>query len=83
MVSPEDGAIKGMIYAPFVAFIGGERFGIKGEVVTSITASDLPALMQRSQFFVASIHHAIRWSDQEAPGKGVIWCLLPGHRPSR
>ncbi len=50
-------------HAPFVTLIG-ERFGIKGEVVTGVTASDLPALMRRSQFFMDSVHHTIRWPGQ-------------------
>ena len=82
VVNPENGAIKGMIYAPFVTFID-ERLGIKGEVVTGVTASDLPGLMRRSQFFMASVHHTIRWPDREAPGKGGHLVLVTAASPDR
>ncbi len=67
--NPDDGSIRGLIYAPFVRFIG-ERFGLEARVVTGIAAEDVPAIMRQSKFFMASVHHAIRWPDREPPAKG-------------
>jgi hypothetical protein len=52
-------AIKGLIYAPFTAFVERE-FGLQAEVVTGIEAGDLPALLVRAAFFMASVHKSIR-----------------------
>lgn len=68
-VDPATGAKKGLIYAPFVRFVGKE-FGIRAEVVTRASARDLPEIMDRAEFFMASVHHAIRWPDRKPPSKG-------------
>jgi hypothetical protein len=69
VVNPDDGSIKGLIYAPFVRFVGAE-FGIAAETITGITTDNLPAILARSDFFLASVHPAIRWPDQPPPGTG-------------
>lgn len=69
VVSAVDGSIKGLIYAPFVRFVG-ERFGIAARVLTGLEAGELPALLERSAFFMASVHPAIRWPDRPPPGRG-------------
>jgi len=63
------GQIKGLIYAPFVTFIR-EEFSIDAEVVTGITADDIPRVLQEAEFFITSVHHSIRWPDREPPSTG-------------
>jgi hypothetical protein len=88
-VNADTGAIKGLIYAPFVRFIR-EQFGISAEVVTNLTAAEIPAIFERAQFFMASVHPSIRWPEKEPSGKGghLVLCLgcvddkLVFHNPS-
>jgi hypothetical protein len=39
-------------------------------VVVGIEAASIPALLREAEFFMASVHPAIRWPDQPAPGQG-------------
>ncbi|MFC7554104.1 hypothetical protein ACFQU7_20705 [Pseudoroseomonas wenyumeiae] len=64
-----DGGIKGLIYAPFTRFVA-ERYGMKAEVVVGIEADDLPGILRQAEFFMASVHPAIRWPERPAPGQG-------------
>ncbi|RKK03401.1 hypothetical protein EBE87_04920 [Pseudoroseomonas wenyumeiae] len=64
-----DGGIKGLIYAPFTRFVA-ERYGMKAEVVVGIEAGDLPGILRQAEFFMASVHPAIRWPERPAPGQG-------------
>ena len=64
-----EGSIKGLIYAPFVRFVK-EAFGLQAEVMTNIAASDIPAILGRSRFFIASVSSWIRWPEREPPSKG-------------
>lgn len=68
-VEEVDGRIKGLIYAPFVPFVK-DRFGLNARVVTGISAGDIGDIVAQSEFFIASVHHSIRWSDTEPPSKG-------------
>ncbi|MFC0407387.1 hypothetical protein [Roseomonas elaeocarpi] len=68
-VEEADGTIRGLIYAPFTRFVR-ERFGIEARVVTEVTAADLPTILREADFFVASVHPAIRWPEAEPPGRG-------------
>ena len=89
VVSADGASIKGLIYAPFVRMVA-ERFGLKAEVVTGIEAAQLPVLLSRFPFFMASVHHSIRWPDSEPPSKGghlvLVTAATPGavrfHNPS-
>lgn len=75
-VVSEDGAsIKGLIYAPFVELVSG-RFGLKAEIMTGVEANAIPKLLSRWQFFIASVHHTIRWPDQVPPSKGGHLVLI-------
>jgi hypothetical protein len=66
----EDGtSIQGLIYAPFVRMVV-QRFGLKAEVVTGVEATTIPTLLSRRQFFIASVHHSVRWPEQAPPFKG-------------
>jgi hypothetical protein len=63
------GEIKGLIYAPFVQFVR-QQFGIDAQVVTGIGAGDVARVVQDAEFFIASVHHAIRWPEREPPRRG-------------
>ncbi|AVA20787.1 MULTISPECIES: C39 family peptidase [unclassified Rhizobium] len=68
-VEEPDGKIKGLIYAPFVPFVK-DRFGLNARVVTGIPVADIGDILTQSEFFIASVHHSIRWPDTEPPSKG-------------
>lgn len=68
-VEEPDGKIKGLIYAPFVPFVK-DRFGLNTRVVTGIPVADIGDILTQSEFFIASVHHSIRWPDTEPPSKG-------------
>ncbi len=68
-VDSDTGDIKGLVYAPFVEFVARE-FDIQAEVMTHLTASQLPSLLRRAEFFIASVHPWIRWPEREPPRKG-------------
>jgi hypothetical protein len=61
--------IKGLIYAPFIKFIRQE-FSIDAEIATGITAGKIADVLQGGEFFIASVHHSIRWPDREPPMRG-------------
>lgn len=81
VVNDADGSIKGLIYAPFVRFVE-ERFGLCAEVRTGVSTDDLPALLSEWTFFMASVHHAIRWPDREPPAKGGHLVLVTAASPT-
>ncbi|MEI9431355.1 C39 family peptidase [Mesorhizobium sp. Cs1299R1N3] len=64
-----EGSIKGLIYAPFVTFVKQE-FGLDAEVMTNVAAADVPGILARSRFFIASVSSSIRWPEREPPSKG-------------
>jgi len=63
------GSIRGLIYAPFVTFVKAE-FGLEAQVMTNVATSDIPAILARSRFFIASVSSSIRWPEREPPSKG-------------
>ncbi|GES50097.1 hypothetical protein RsS93_27110 [Rhizobium dioscoreae] len=68
-VEEVDGRIKGLIYAPFVPFVR-DRFNLAARVVTGISVADIADILMQSEFFIASVHHSIRWPETEPPAKG-------------
>lgn len=80
VVSEDSTSIKGLIYAPFVK-LASERFGLKAETVTGVEAIAIPQLLSRWQFFMASVHHSIRWPDQVPPSKGGHLVLITAASP--
>jgi hypothetical protein len=64
-----EGSIKGLIYAPFVRFVQ-EAFGLQAEVMTNVATSDVPGILRRASFFIASVSSSIRWPEREPPAKG-------------
>jgi hypothetical protein len=67
-VESDDG-IRGLIYAPCVAWLRAEH-AIASEVVTGVVAADLPAILTRAAFFIASVHPWIRTPDRTPPRRG-------------
>lgn len=64
-----ESSIKGLIYAPFVTFVQAE-FGLQAQVMTNVATADIPAILGRSRFFIASVSSAIRWPERQPPSKG-------------
>jgi hypothetical protein len=69
VVNEADLSIKGLIYAPFVAFVR-ERFGLSAAVRTEVPAAAIPEILAAHRFFIASVSSSIRWPEREPPGKG-------------
>ncbi|WP_031248222.1 C39 family peptidase [Mesorhizobium sp. LNHC229A00] len=65
----DEGSIKGLIYAPFVTFVKAE-FGLDAEVMTNVATADIPSILGRSRFFIASVSSSIRWPERKPPSKG-------------
>lgn len=65
----QGGAIRGLIYAPFVAMVGKE-FGIEAEVKTNVSTYAVPNILEEDSFFLASVHPFIRWPARSPPHKG-------------
>jgi hypothetical protein len=80
-VEQPDGNIKGLIYAPFTRYIAA-RFGMAAEVLVDITATDLPGIMARAEFFLASVHPGIRWPDRAPPSRGGHLVLVHAAGPA-
>ncbi|WP_184356946.1 C39 family peptidase [Rhizobium sp. BK602] len=81
-VEEPDGRIKGLIYAPFIPFVR-DRFGLDARVVTGISTADIGGILKEPAFFIASVHHSIRWPETEPPSKGghlVLVTALEGDR---
>ena len=80
VVNEADASIKGLIYAPFVTFVG-ERFGLNARIVTGMEAAAIPELLTKCGFFIASVHHSIRWPEREPPIKGGHLVLVTAASP--
>jgi len=75
-VEEEGGAIRGMVYAPCVAWLR-EAWGVEAEVVVGIDAHAIARTMERAAFFIASVHPSIRAPGRAAAGISC-WCSRPG-----
>ncbi|MGZ9721137.1 C39 family peptidase [Rhizobium miluonense] len=88
-VEEPDGRIRGLIYAPFIPFVR-DRFDLNARVVTGISIAEIADILTQSEFFIASVHHSIRWPETEPPAKGghlVLVTAIDGdmirfHNPS-
>jgi len=69
VVNEADQSIRGLIYAPFVAFVA-ETFGLKAATIINLSVADIPAMLEANTFFIASVNSQIRWLDHEPPSKG-------------
>lgn len=61
--------IKGLIYAPFVAFVR-EQFSLTAEVRVNIDEHQLPQLLEQHRYFIASVHPSIRQPVAQPPARG-------------
>lgn len=69
VVNEIDGSIKGLIYAPFVTFVG-ERFRLGAETITHLETRAIAKILSTRRFFIASVNSGIRWPEREPPSKG-------------
>lgn len=72
--------IRGLIYAPFVTFVR-ERFAIESQVITGVTAADVPGILRSGGFFMASVHPSIRWLERMPEKKGGHLVLVTAASP--
>lgn len=72
--------IKGMIYAPFVRYVG-EVFGLQARVHVDLRVDQLPGLMSQAAYFMASVHPWIRWPERQPPKKGGHLVLVTRATP--
>lgn len=72
-----DGAIRGLIYAPAVAWLG-EAHGIGAEILLDLPVAALPARLAGGGLFIASVHPALRRPAVEPPGQGGHLVLVFG-----
>lgn len=61
--------IRGLIYAPFVAFLKHE-LDIAGQVRVEMAVEDIETELAEHQFFIASVHPGIRHPDIAPPRTG-------------
>ena len=76
-VEQEDGNIRGLIYAPAIAWLA-EAHAMPAEIILDRAAEDIPPLLANGGFFIASVHPAIRRPAEAAPGKGGHLVLVFG-----
>ncbi|QFY61548.1 hypothetical protein FZ934_14750 [Rhizobium grahamii] len=69
VVNEEDQSIKGLIYAPFVTYVG-ETFGLDAKTITGLQTPDIEDVLKDNPFFIASVNSQIRWPDRQPPAKG-------------
>lgn len=72
-----DGAIRGLIYAPAVAWLR-EVPGIAAEVRVAMPVEDVAALAAGGGLFIASVHPWIRWPERTPPVRGGHLVLVFG-----
>lgn len=72
-----DGTIRGLIYAPAVAWLR-EVPGIGAEVRVDVAATDVPAMVGEGGLFIASVHPWIRWPERVPPARGGHLVLVFG-----
>lgn len=71
----EGGQIKGLIYAPFVEFVG-DQFSLAASVHVNLCADELPRLLAQRRYFMASVHPSIRQPYTTPPTRGGHLVLL-------
>ncbi len=84
-----DGVIRGLVYAPAVAWLR-EAHGIAAEVRVDVPAAEVAALVADGGLFIASVHPWIRWPDRAPPSRGghlvLVFATADGalrlHNPS-
>lgn len=74
-----DGGIRGLIYAPAVAWLR-QAPRIAAEVRVDVAAEEVPGLVADRGMFIASVHPWIRWPDRDPPSRGGHLVLVFGTR---
>ncbi|QHA89774.1 hypothetical protein [Serratia rhizosphaerae] len=74
-VRQDDERIKGLVYAPFVRYVG-EQFALQAAVQVDMTAEQLPALLTEWHYIIASVHPSIRQPLQTPPQRGGHLVLI-------
>ncbi|MET8560279.1 C39 family peptidase [Streptomyces flaveolus] len=72
--------LDGLIYAPF-AHHAAQRWGIKAQVRTDLTAEELPALLGEGKLVMLSVHPSIRTPEVIPPDRGGHLVLAVGCTP--
>lgn len=80
IVDAQDSSIKGLIYAPFVDFVTS-HFGLSAETMTNIETDAIPNILSRRRYFLASVHHSIRWPERAPPSRGGHLVLVTAATP--
>jgi hypothetical protein len=80
VVNDEDQSIKGLIYAPFVAYVG-EIFDLEAEITTNLPTTGIAGILERNSVFIASVNSQIRWPDREPPSRGGHLVLVTAATP--
>ncbi|GED69808.1 hypothetical protein BRE01_35100 [Brevibacillus reuszeri] len=65
----EDGSIKGLIYRPFVTYIG-EKFSLHAEVKEHTPIEEIYDLLGHGYVYLASVHPSIRTPEVTPPKQG-------------
>lgn len=71
------GAIRGLVYAPAVAWLR-EEAGIAAEVRVDMMAEDVAGFVAAGGMFIASVHPWVRWPAREPPSRGGHLVLVFG-----
>ncbi|WP_317987145.1 peptidase [Streptomyces kanamyceticus] len=70
-----DGAIKGLIYAPFAEY-AREAHGVDATVHRHLSVEEIITLLDEGRQVIASVHYEIRRPHRPAPGRGGHLVLL-------
>ncbi|MFE1877208.1 C39 family peptidase [Streptomyces sp. NPDC059496] len=75
----DTGAIRGLIYAPFVQYVT-DVHPLGAEVHRTLAVPELLALLDSGRLVMASVHKEIRRPENPAPGKGGHLVLVTGRQ---
>ena len=70
-----DGTIRGLVYAPFAAYVR-EKHGLEATVHRHLAPAEILDLLDEGRSVMASVHYAIRHPQRPAPGRGGHLVLL-------
>ncbi|MFD5113288.1 C39 family peptidase [Streptomyces sp. NPDC058391] len=79
---PEDGTIRGLIYAPFAEYVRAAH-GLDATVHRLLTPAELVDLLDEGRSVMASVHYEIRNPRRPAPGRGGHLVLATGRTEDR
>ena len=72
-----DGAIRGLVYAPAVAWLR-DVHRIAAEVRVNVSAPEMAGVVASGGMFIASVHPWVRWPAREPPSRGGHLVLVFG-----